>query len=115
MTLDHLAPAVPAVTDSVAQRLRQRIFHPCSRAADASASERALPPPQPAPITKSIKAAISFQSRIAEFLLISRLRTRQQSAPSLDVLQRAEHIVFITCQNWFAPPEPRKQHRHTQL
>jgi hypothetical protein len=103
-----MKPAHLASPDTAAHRFRQRIFHPFSRAGDAAASTLAVPPPK-------AKSALSFQARIAEFLLIHRLRARHKSAPSADVLQRAEHIVFITCQNWFAEPEQRKPHRHTQL
>lgn len=102
MTSEHSAQP-----ESVAHRFRQRIFHPFSRAGDA--------PPAPAVPPPKTKRAIGFQARIAEFLLIHRLRARHKSAPSADVLQRAERIVFVTCQNWFAPPEQRKPRRHTQL
>jgi hypothetical protein len=105
MTREH-----PIQPESVAHRVRQRIFHPWTRAADALASDRPAPQPQ-----AKAKTALNFQARIAEFLLIHRLRARRKAVPSLDVLQRAERIVFITCQNWFAPPERRTRHRHTQL
>ena len=103
-----MTPEPKAQPESVAHRFRQRIFHPWSRDGDAAPS--ALLAPQP-----KTKSAISLQARIAEFLLIHRLRARQKSEPSADVLRRAERIVFITCQNWFAPPDQRKPRRHTQL
>jgi hypothetical protein len=105
MTLEQLAQS-----KSVAQRFRQRIFHPWARDDNDARSDR--PAPQPVP---KAKTALNFQARIAEFLLIHRLRARHKSAPSADVLERAERIVFITCQNWFATPERRTRHRHTQL
>jgi hypothetical protein len=105
MTSEHSAQP-----ETVAHRFRQRIFHPWTRAGDAGRSDR--PAPQPVPKTKT---ALNFQARIAEFLLIHRLRARHKSVPSADVLQRAERIVFITCQNWFAPPEQRKPRQHRQL
>jgi hypothetical protein len=105
-----MKPDSPASPNSVAQRFRQRIFHPWSHAGDAASP--ALPAPLPEPRTKS---ALSFQARIAEFLLIHRLRARHRCAPSADVLQRAERIVFVTCQHWFAPPEQRKPRQHTRL
>ena len=103
-----MTPEPTAQPESVAQRFRQRIFHPWSHDGDAAASAIAAPLPK-------TKSAISLQARIAEFLLIHRLRSRHKSEPSADVLRRAERIVFITCQNWFAPPEQRKPRRHTQL
>jgi hypothetical protein len=103
-----MTPAQLASPGTAAHRFRQRIFHPFSRTGDAAPSALAVPAPK-------TKSALGFQARIAEFLLIHRLRARRKSAPSADVLQRAEHIVFITCQNWFAPPEQRKPRRHTQL
>lgn len=105
-----MKPDTPALPNSAAQRFRQRIFHPWSHSGDAALS--VVPAPLPEPKAKS---ALSFQARIAEFLLIHRLRARHRSAPSADVLQRAERIVFVTCQHWFTPPEQRKPRRHTQL
>jgi hypothetical protein len=106
-----MKPASPALPDSMVNRFRQRIFHPWSRAGDAPAP--AIPAPRPEPKKKS---ALNFQARVAEFLLINRLRVRRRAAPSADVLEHAEHIVFVTCQNWFAPPERRKRRQqHTQL
>jgi hypothetical protein len=107
MTLDDRA-----APESAAQRLRQRIFHPWTRTGNTPRTD--LPAPQPEP---KARTALNFQARIAEFLLIHRLRARHKSAPSVDVLQRAERIVFITCQNWFAVPEPHalRRHTHTQL
>ena len=103
-----MMPASEAQPESVAHRLRQRIFHPWSGAGNTAPAAPAAPQPK-------TKSAIGLQARIAEFLLILRLRARHKSQPSADVLQRAERIVFITCQNWFAPPEQRKPRRHTQL
>jgi hypothetical protein len=111
-----MTPEPSAYPESMAHRFRQRIFHPWTHAGDAARSDRsaAQPLPLPLPLPKA-KSALSFQARIAEFLLIHRLRARHKSVPSADVLQRAERIVFITCQNWFAPPEQRKPRQHRQL
>ena len=56
---------------------------------------------------------VGFPSRIAEFLLVFRLRARRRSALSSDILERAVRVVFVTCKNWFAGtgsdhPRPRK-------
>jgi hypothetical protein len=105
-----MTPERPAQPESAAHRFRKRIFHPWTRAGEAPRFD--CPAPQPVPKTRT---ALNFQARIAEFLLIHRLRARHKSAPSADVLQRAERIVFITCQNWFAAPEQRKPRQHRQL
>ena len=103
-------PERSAHPDTVAHRIRQRIFHPWTRAGDAA-------PPHP-PVVKphsKPRHEFGFQARIAEFLLIHRLRARRPGAPSADVLLRAEHIVFVTCQNWFEPVEHCKPRSHRQL
>jgi len=89
------APAPPA---SMAARFRQRLFHPWPgmRAPSSPPSS-----PVPAPVGKR---KITFQASIAEFLLVNRLRARRRAQPSAEVMERAERIVFVTCQNWFAKP-----------
>lgn len=90
---------------SAGARLRQRIFHPWSQSPRAA----------PAAVVVAPKRQIGFQASIAEFLLISRLRARRRAAPSADVLERGAHIVFVTCQNWFAPVEHDKVAHRTRL
>ena len=82
-------------TPSMASRFRQRLFQPWS---GTRAPAVAQPPGAVA------KRKITFQASIAEFLLVNRLRARRRAAPSVDVLERAARIVFVTCQNWFAKP-----------
>ena len=57
--------------------------------------------------------ALGFPSRIAEFLLVFRLRARRRSAAlSADILERAVRVVLVTCQHWFAgldKHQPRKR------
>ena len=103
-------PERSAPPDTVAQRIRQRIFHPWTRAGDAVPPRPPVDKPQRKP-----RHEFGFQARIAEFLLIHRLRARRHGVPSADVLLRAEQIVFVTCQNWFAPAERGKPRTHTQL
>ena len=47
---------------------------------------------------------ISINASIAEFLLINRLRARssQRWQQAAEILERAAHIVFVTCKNWFS-------------
>jgi len=89
---------------SMAARLRQRLFHPWSG-----------PHAPVQPGTPTAKRKISFQASIAEFLLVNRLRARRRAQPSKDVLERAERIVFVTCQNWFARPGRSSPDHRTRL
>jgi hypothetical protein len=88
-------------------RFRQRLFQPWSgpRAAPSAAD-------LPLPIARR---KLGFQASIAEFLLVNRLRARRPAAPSADVLERAARIVFVTCQNWFAPAQNRDVSHRTRL
>ena len=52
----------------------------------------------PVPATRR---AVGFPSSIAEFLLLLRLRLRRRSALCADMLERAFHLVMVTCKNWF--------------
>ncbi|WP_411882931.1 hypothetical protein [Polaromonas sp. YR568] len=98
-------PASAAPT--MVSRFRQRLFQPWSGPrATASA------PDLPLPIAKR---KLGFQASIAEFLLVNRLRARRPAEPSADVLERAARIVFVTCQNWFAPAPNRNVSHRTRL
>ena len=55
-------------------------------------------------------------SRTAELLLISRLKARSPCHETAGVLERAAHIVFVTCKNWFSDSTPqRPPHRHRSI
>jgi hypothetical protein len=54
---------------------------------------------------------VRFPARIAEFLLVLRLRARRRSASSADVLERAVRVVFVTCQHWFGISGESPRHR----
>lgn len=45
----------------------------------------------------------SFQARIAEILLVSRLKARNKPDPDAGLLERAAQVIFVTCKNWFTP------------
>lgn len=58
------------------------------------------------------KRSVSFKASLAEFFLVNRLRARcQHSKQAAEILERASHIVFVTCKNWFAE-EDQKPGRH---
>ena len=78
------------------------------------ASVKQTPSGKPDVPAKPARRQIGFQASIAEFLLINRLRARQPSELSADVLERAANIVFVTCQDWFAPPERDDVRNHTR-
>ena len=97
------AGAAPAPPASRASRFRQRLFQPWAGLRAPAAAQL------PEPIAQK---KMSFQASIAEFLLVNRLRARKRAQPSADVLERAAHIVFVTCKNWFsAHKEGRPDHR----
>lgn len=92
---------------SAVSRLKDRIFQGWSSREEPRESE-SHPVPAIAP-----QRQVGFPSRIAEFLLVFRLRARRRSALSADILERAVRVVMVTCKNWFAgtdspTPRPRR-------
>jgi hypothetical protein len=55
-------------------------------------------------LTKTgVNKAVSFNASIAELLLVNRLKARvHPGTQATDILERASHIVFITCKSWFS-------------
>ncbi|WP_029526829.1 hypothetical protein [Polaromonas glacialis] len=89
---------------TVVSRLKDRLFQGWSSREEPRESET-HPVPAIAP-----QRQVGFPSRIAEFLLVFRLRARRRSALSADILERAVRVVFVTCKNWFSgtdSPSPR--------
>jgi hypothetical protein len=74
-------------------RLKDRLLHPWSRAKDDAAPNLPIVAPS---------RPVGFPASIAEFLLVFRLRVRRRSMLSADMLERALHVVLVTCKNWFA-------------
>lgn len=92
---------------TVVSRLKDRIFQGWS-----SREEPREPESHPVPAIAP-QRQVGFPSRIAEFLLVFRLRARRRSALSADILERAVRVVMVTCKNWFAgtdspTPRPRR-------
>ena len=76
-----------------ATRLKDRLLRPWSRAKEEGCSSLpAIAPERP----------VGFPSRIAEFLLVFRLRASRRSALSGDMMERALRVVLVTCRHWFA-------------
>jgi hypothetical protein len=95
---------LPPPPDSAVTRLKDRLLHPWSRAKDEASLSNlpAVTPPRP----------VGFPSSIAEFLLVFRLRARRRSALSGDMMERALHMVLVTCKNWFS--SARSHHSRPQ-
>ncbi|NDP61323.1 hypothetical protein [Polaromonas sp.] len=103
-----MEPADSKPPASAVSRLKDRIFQGWSSREESAETKRhpvpAIPP----------QRQVGFPSRIAEFLLVFRLRARRRSALSADMLERAVRVVFVTCKNWFAgsdspTPPPRRR------
>ena len=91
MLPDDSKPSRTAVS-----RFKKRIFQGwSSREETADDTKPMLPAIAP-------QRPVGFPSRIAEFLLVFRLRARRRSALSTDILERAVRMVLVTCKNWFA-------------
>ena len=89
-------------------RLKHRIFQGWS-----SREESGEPASHPVPALAPSRQ-VGLPSRIAEFLLVFRLKARRRSTLSADMLERAINIVLVTCKNWFAgtdspAPPPRSR------
>ncbi|MDO9403695.1 MAG: hypothetical protein Q7T87_06675 [Polaromonas sp.] len=87
-------PASPkAAGPGLVSRVRSRLF-PARSAPDDHAAE-------------AQKRGVGFQASIAELLLINRLKAlgRRNHGVEAEIMERASHVVFVTCQNWFTEPE----------
>ncbi|MES2910333.1 MAG: hypothetical protein V4718_03030 [Pseudomonadota bacterium] len=83
-------------------RLRQRLF-------PASAPGKPVSVP-------SAYGPDKIKAGIAELLLVNRLKARStRKTQAKDVMERAAHIVFVTCKNWFTPTDGRSPERRTPL
>ena len=100
-------PESPPAVGMVA-RFRKRLFNPLGGGPAAKAA--------PAPVIT--RRQIGFRASLAEFLLINRLRARIRTvkpAQSFDVLQRSEHVIFVTCKAWFGDSEVRERYRGSRV
>jgi hypothetical protein len=83
-------------------RVRHRLFPP-----SPSSSSTGLP--------AVYKRKLSFQASIAEMLLVNRLKARTQQDQAAHMLERAAHVIFVTCKNWFATGDDRPTRHETRL
>ena len=97
--------SVVSQAGSLAARLRQRIFPP-SLGHKPDVSEREAVPGR----------LMSFNARIAELLLVNRLKARAHPrSQASEILERAAHIVFVTCKNWFSSGDGKTPEQRTPL
>ena len=47
------------------------------------------------------------RASMAQLLLVARLRARNRRDLAVDSLERAAHVIFVTCKNWLLPPPDR--------
>lgn len=92
--------AAPKTTVS---RLKERLLRSSPRAPDEPTASVPAPVPERRP---------GFPTRIAEFLLVFRMRA-QLAKRSSDLLKRAVQVVLVTCKHWFGAPDhpPRDSRR----
>ena len=48
-----------------------------------------------------------LRASIAQLLLVTRLRALTRRSLTVDLLERAAHVIFVTCKNWFQPSPDR--------
>ena len=48
-----------------------------------------------------------LRASIAQLLLVVRLRARTRRDLAVDLLERAAHVIYVTCRNWFLPSPDR--------
>ena len=111
-------PAGPTeASGGIAAKVRQvtqRLFPPRTAALMPAKADTVSPNNKPGFLAKLElpKRSVSFKASLAEFFLVNRLRARsQQSKQAAEILERASHVVFVTCKHWFAE-EDQKPGRH---
>ena len=56
---------------------------------------------------------LGFPARVAEFLLVLRLRVYRRSAPSgSSIMARAANMLLVTCKSWFGGKGMSKRDSH---
>lgn len=92
-------------------RFRQRLFPQHSAASVNVAVNREV-----AVTGTPSRRSITLKAGLAELLLITRLKARNKpigSVKATDILERATHIVFVTCKNWFTEADGKTpEHRN---
>ncbi|MDB5964584.1 MAG: hypothetical protein JWQ72_1084 [Polaromonas sp.] len=98
---------VKAESQGMVARLRHR-FGP---SAPSGAAPRLPEPPR-----LGLSKGLNFNASIAELLLVNRLKARiQRRTHAPEIMERASHIVFVTCKNWFSSADGKSPQQRTPL
>jgi len=62
-------------------------------------------PERPGPATEVTRDS-QQRASIAQLLLVARLKARTRRDLAVDSLDRAAHVMFVTCKNWFSAARP---------
>ena len=54
------------------------------------------------------------RASMAQLLLLVRLRARNRRDLAVDSLERAAHVIYVTCKNWFFPARKQADKPATQ-
>ncbi|MDO8374382.1 MAG: hypothetical protein Q7T39_20855, partial [Polaromonas sp.] len=57
----------------------------------------------------AVRRVDRLRASIAQLLLVTRLRARTRRSLTVDLLERAAHVIFVTCKNWFQPSPDRDE------
>ncbi|MDP1886829.1 MAG: hypothetical protein Q8L17_10245 [Polaromonas sp.] len=67
--------------------------------------------PSPPPSGQSrhvvVRRVDRLRASLAQLLLVARLRARTRRDLAVDLLERAAHVIFVTCKSWFLPSPDR--------
>lgn len=68
-----------------------------------------VPPNDPAARGRDVEVrrVDRLRASLAQLLLVTRLRARNRRDLAVDLLERAAHVIFVTCKNWFVPAPDR--------
>lgn len=68
-----------------------------------------VPPTPPSPKGRhaEVRRVDRLRAGLAQLLLVVRLRARTRRDLAVDLLERAAHVIFVTCKNWFLPSPDR--------
>lgn len=64
-------------------------------------------PPEKPGNARGLTRDITQRASMAQLLLVARLRARTRRDLAVDSLERAAHVIFVTCKNWFAASPDR--------
>ncbi|OYY34115.1 MAG: hypothetical protein B7Y28_07765 [Polaromonas sp. 16-63-31] len=68
-----------------------------------------VPPTPPSDQSRhvAVRRVDRLRASIAQLLLVTRLRALTRRSLTVDLLERAAHVIFVTCKNWFLPSPDR--------